>query len=229
MKFKSLLLFCFLFFSTVFTPAFAPILGATDTDEWKLRKESEGIMVYTRPVKGSPYHEFRAITKAKTSLFSLVAIWADPVSYSQWMYDCKSADLLNQESSKKLYIYIVSSIPWPLTTRDNILYSETSQDDKNGKITIKLMAKPEYIPQNKNMVRVVKAYGKIELTPLEDGETKVIFELYLDPGGFVPASIANYYVIDYPFFTLKKMSEEVKKQKYQEANFDFFRNSNYGK
>lgn len=193
-------------------------------DAWILRKKSDGIVVYTRPVAGTQFSQFRAITRIKTSLFSVLALWADPGTYTEWMFNCKAASLLKQETPRALYAYIVSTVPWPLLNRDNILFADTTQDE-NGKITIELSGKPDFIPKVKEMIRVLQSFGKVELSPLDTGEVEVVFEFYMNPGGVVPAPIVNLTLIDFPFFTLKKMREAVKNPRYQQVNYEFFRNS----
>jgi len=193
-------------------------------DGWILRKDSDGIVVYTRPVKGTEYSQFRAITKVKTTLFSVLAMWADPDTYTDWMFNCKAASLLKKETRQVYITYIVSAVPWPLLNRDNILQADTSQDEVTGKITIILTGKPDFIPKVKNMIRVVQTYGKVELMPLEGGEVEVVFEFFMNPGGLIPAPIINLTIIDFPFFTLKKLRDVVKKPKYQEVDYEFFKN-----
>ncbi|MDH4262178.1 MAG: START domain-containing protein [Spirochaetia bacterium] len=193
-------------------------------DGWELRKNEDGIIIYTRPVKDTPYSEFKANTKVKTSLFSILALWADPDTYVEWMFNCKDAGLLKRETKTALYAYIVSDLPWPLMNREDILFADTTQDPASGIITIVLTGKPDFMPPKPEMVRVQHAYGKVVLIPSGNGEIEVNFNFFMNPGGMIPASIANLNVLEFPFFTLKKMREVVKKKKYQETNFEFFTN-----
>jgi len=192
---------------------------------WVFRKKIEGITIYTRPVPDTPYFEFRGITRVKTSLFSILALWADPDSYSEWMFNCKSANLLKQETPLSLYTYIITAVPWPLVDRDNILFAETYQDINTGKINIKLTGKPEYLQKDKTMIRVSESHGIVELNPVENGEIEVVFEFFMNPAGEIPPALVNLTVLDFPYHTLKKMREVVKKPKFQNANYEFLKNS----
>ena len=193
-------------------------------DGWILRKKAEGIVVYTKPVAGTEYSQFKASVRVKTSLFSILAVWADPAGYTNWMFNCKASSLLKQETPLALYAYIVSDVPWPLVSRDNILFADTMQDEATGKITIELTGKPDYIAKTPNMIRVVKSFGRVELIPQPGGEIEIIFNFFMNPGGLIPAPVINLTIIDFPFFTLKKMKEIVKQPKYQETDFPFLKN-----
>jgi len=195
-------------------------------ETWVLRKDAEGIVVYTRRIPGTEFSQFRAVTRLKTTLFSVLALWADPSTYTTWMFNCKEGAILKTEGNLDLYAYIVTAVPWPLQRRDDILFAHTTQDEATGKITIELTARPDFIPHRRDIVRILRAAGKVELTPLENGEIEIVFEFYMDPGGMVPAPIVNLTLVDFPFFSLKNLRQEALKPQYREVRFDFFKNSN---
>ena len=43
------------------------------------------------------------------------------------------------------------------------------------------------------------------VTPEAEGRTRVVFEMHLEPGGGIPAWLANSRVVDSPFETLKNL------------------------
>jgi hypothetical protein len=108
-----------------------------------------------------------------------------------------------------------------LPNRDNILRSALTQDPKTGKVTIVLTGLPGYIEKKKNLVRATRSFGKVEMTPMGNQEVEVVFEFFMNPGGLIPAPIVNLFLLDFPFFTLKKMREVVLEEMFQKARFSF--------
>jgi hypothetical protein len=202
-------------------PVFLLFHTSLVSEPWKLAKSAEGIQIYTSPVPGTEFSMFRAITRVKTSLLSLVAIWSNADSFTGWMFTCKEARLLEKESEQTYIIYILTAVPWPLSNRDNILRSALTQDKVTGKITIEMTGLPDYMEKRPNTVRVIKAFGKVELTPLENHEIEVSFEYFMNPGGLIPAPIINLFLLDFPFFTLKKMRSVVLEKKFQDMQYSF--------
>ncbi|MDH4200195.1 MAG: hypothetical protein OEV66_07420, partial [Spirochaetia bacterium] len=129
--------------------------------------------------------------------------------------------ILKKDTEKSLRIYMESQFPWPLHNRDNILLAELEQNPNDKKVTILLTGKPDSIEKKKGLVRVVKSFGKVEFTPLGDGEVQVVFDFFMDPGGAIAAPIINLFSVDFPFLSLKKMGEVVRQSEYQMAQFSF--------
>lgn len=192
-------------------------------EPWKLIRKAEGITIYIRPVPGTGFSQFRALTKAKVNMFSLIELWSNADTFKEWMFSCKDAVILKKENRQNYLIYIISQVPWPLMNRDNILDANLVQDPKTGTTTIYLTGRSDYIEKKKNLVRVVRSFGFVQFKPTESGEIEITFEFFLDPGGAIPAPIANLFISDFPFFTLKQMKETAMLPKYRSAKFDFLK------
>jgi hypothetical protein len=67
----------------------------------------------------------------------------------------------------------------------------------------------EYLPLQQGFVRVSRVKGFWQLKPYEGG-VEVVYQVHSDPGGSVPAWLANSFVVDAPFNTLinlRKLAE----------------------
>ncbi|WP_373083071.1 START domain-containing protein [Zhongshania sp.] len=197
--------------------------------EWELAKDAENIKVFTAKVNGSEYKAFRGETIINAELNQLMAVLDDTANFSRWMYNCKSPKLLYKASLLDRYQYLKNDFPWPAKDREMILRNEISQDPATRITTIKLssiavemlpLKAQQAVPKAGDAVRMDEVQGFFELTPLSANQTKVVFQLHLNPGGGLPSSIVNALIVDNPFETLKALAAQVVKPEY--ANFNPF-------
>ena len=180
-----------------------------------LRKDADGIQVYSRKKADSHLKEFRAVTRVKTSLSSLVSLMKDTASFPKWMHLCTQAEMLQKDNFFERYTYMVNKAPWPMQDRDMIIYSRLKQNKKNGKITIRIEGKKDFIAEKPGLVRVEILLGYYQFTPVGNGEVEIIYQIFTDPGGKLPALVINSQSGDMPFHTLQNMREIVREEKYQ--------------
>ena len=95
-----------------------------------------------------------------------------------------------------------------------------SQDKDTRVVTIKQTAKPDYIPEKKNIVRVQRIEGFWQFTPQEDGSVEIVYQVLSDPGGEIPVWLVNASLVSQPYQTLLKMQEVVKREKYQNVTME---------
>ena len=184
---------------------------------WELSKQTDGIQVYVRNSSNSKIKFFRAVAIMPTRLTSLVAVLEDTTVFPRLFHNCKSAKSLKKVGHNEFYNYIVTAMPWPVSSRDSITQSIISQNKKTKRVDISINAKPNMVPQKKGIVRIKHLVGRWEFTPLKNGMTKVIYELSVVPGGSIPAWLVNLLVIDTPFYTLLKLRKLVKEPIYKNA------------
>lgn len=209
---------------TLFLMSFSLIAG-----EWELAKDKDGIQVYTRAVEGSDYKAFRGESVVNAELNQVMALLDDTDGFVHWMFNCKNPKLLYKASLLDRYQYLQNDFPWPAADREMILRNEISQDPTTRVTTVKLSgikadALPEsgrlVLPKKTDAVRVEEVAGFFELTPLSDVQTKVVFQLHLNPVGVLPSGLVNAMIVDNPFETLKAMRKRVALPEY--ANFNPF-------
>ena len=182
--------------------------------DWKLELDRQEIQIYTRKADGSDYKEFKGVTKLKTSLNSLVALLEDTDACRQWAYKCKSEKTVKIVSDNERYNYVVSDGS-PLSDRDAIIHITRTQDATTNTVVIQRDGVPDFIPEKPGIARVKTIHGSWTLRPKGDGYVVITFQSTSDPGGNVPAFLANLAVTDIPFKTLIRLRSEVMKPKYQ--------------
>ncbi|MDN7143857.1 START domain-containing protein [Pseudomonas sp. JQ170] len=184
----------------------APLAHA---DDWKVAKDEDGIKISLSEVAGSEYKAYRGVTVIKAPLAKVKALQEDVVGACAWIHECKSQKLLKHEGDQT-WTYTQFNTPWPVTARDSILHVTTTQD-ADGSLTRKLEGVPKYQPEEKGFVRVSQVEGFWKLVPKGD-TTEVTYQVHTEPGGSVPSWLANKFVVDAPFNTLKALKAKAEKQ-----------------
>ena len=184
---------------------------------WEKKADKDGVVVYTRSVAGSSFKEFKGETTVKSSLNALVALVDDHDAMINWMHNCSESKLLKRLNRTEGYNYTVTKAPWPVTDRDVITKFSLHQDPKTKVVVITLKGEKDFIPEKSGKVRVSDLKGKWQFEPLGNGNVKVTYQLHTEPSGSIPSSVANAFVVDLPFESLKNLRKEVTKPKYVNA------------
>ena len=179
----------------------APVVWA---ENWQVAKDEEGIQVSLSEVAGSKYKAYRGVTVIKAPLAKIKALQEDVASSCAWVHECKSQKLLKHEGDQS-WTYTQFNTPWPVTPRDSILHVTTVQES-DGSLRRKLEGEPKYRPEEKGFVRVAQVEGFWKLVPKGDS-TEVTYQVHTEPGGSVPSWLANKFVVEAPFNTLKALRE----------------------
>ena len=190
---------------------------------WTIKKEEDGIALYTRTADKSSLKELKAVFYIKTSLSSIIALIDDRENYSQWVYKCGKSAILKKISETQQVHYQTVIVPWPLDNRDFVITTSLSQDETTKVITIKSSEIPNFIPNVKGFVRIQLLEASWVLTPLKDGIVGVEYRLLVNPSGSIPAWVANLVVTEGPFNSMVKFKEWVMKPKYQAAKVSFIK------
>lgn len=169
-------------------------------ENWQVAKDEDGIKVSLSEVPGSKYKAYQGVTVVKAPLAKVKALQEDVAGACKWIHECKTQKLLKQEGDQS-WTYTQFNTPWPVTPRDSILHVTTTQQ-ADGSLTRTLEGQPKYLPEEKGFVRVAHVQGFWKLVPKGDS-TEVTYQVHTEPGGSVPSWLANKFVVDAPFNTLK--------------------------
>ncbi|MEB8432075.1 START domain-containing protein [Cocleimonas sp. KMM 6892] len=187
-------------------------------DNWYLEKEEDNIQVFVSKTKGSPLKSFRGVVTVDSSVNSVLSVIADTSSYPRWVHNCKSAKTIKRVSETEIYNHIVTDMPWPVIDRDSVVQSVKTQNKTSNQITITFVSKPAMIEKLPKTVRITKMQGLWELTPLQNGKLKILYQMSVDPGGNIPKWLVNSLAVDIPYHTLNNLRRIAKEDKYKKAS-----------
>ena len=185
------------------------VAGAAQAEVWQVAKNEDGIKVSLSEVAGSKYKAYQGVTTIKASVAKLRALQEDVAAACSWIHECKMQKVLKQDGDKT-WTYTQFNTPWPVTPRDSVL-EITTVEGADGSLTRNLLGQPTYIPEEKGFVRVAQVEGFWKLVPKGPNETEVTYQVHTEPGGSVPSWVANKFVVDAPFNTLKSLRERALK------------------
>lgn len=189
--------------------------------EWKLEKDEDGIKVYLKKVKGSEIKEFKGVTTIKSSMDSLLAIVKDTDNFDKWIHQCAEPEVLKAVNFYDTYSRQINDLPWPVDDREAVMFTAISKDASKEEIYISLEARPDYIPENEDYVRVTKLNGFYLFKALPDGMTEVTWQQHTEPGGSLPVWLVNALVVDIPFNSLEAMRALSQTKKYKEYRIKY--------
>jgi hypothetical protein len=192
---------------------FTLFLLTPSTDSgWDLKKDKSGIAIYTRTVQGSSFNEFKGVTTiTNSSLNAVLDVILDVKNYASLFPDCLNPRILKQEGKWYDIHYIQTEGPFPVKDRDSVFEQKTVVDKEGKHAVVTLMPLPDYIAENKDMVRVRQGSGYWELDEGQNGDVRVIYQFHGDPGGEIPSWLANTFVVSHPFKVLTNLTIRVKK------------------
>ncbi len=194
-------------------------LPLTADEPWATAKSEDGITVLTRKGTGSPLKEFHGRITIKASLSALVAVLSDAPSYPTWQFECQSASLLTKTDFHNRTTYVINRAPWPVSNRDMVVRSILTQDKSSKTVTVWLQGLPNAIPPKQGLVRVAALQGFWQLQPAGNGNVNVIYQMLVDPGGSLPAGLANTGAVMIPFNTLQKLRLKAGEDPYKGTHF----------
>jgi hypothetical protein len=186
-------------------------INPSPESEWDLKKEKDGIKIFTRSVEGSTFAEFKGtITIEKSSLTEVLDVILDVKNYESLFPDLMNPKVLKQDGKYYDIHYIQVRAPWPVKNRDTV-YEQKAVVDKNGKHAyVSLKPLPDFIVEDKDFVRIREGSGFWELEEDESNNVKVIYQFHGEPGGDISAWLANSFVVAQPFETLVNLKNRLK-------------------
>jgi hypothetical protein len=190
---------------------------AISGSDWKTVINEEGITVETRSVDGSDVDEFRAITVIEKPIEVVGELLADVPNQVNWIKDCVEVKIVSQESEHNLVQYYVIKTPWPLNYRDVVFITKTRVDWQAGYVDVASIATAEPLePVRPGVLRITSSEQHWIFQRLTPERTMVVFTNTTNPGGAIPAFVANAFSRDMPFHTLRNMKAAVENPVYDE-------------
>ena len=196
-------------------------LAAAD-DDWELRRDRDGIQVYTRSVEGSPYDAVRSVTVVQdVPLSAMVALLEDAPACADWADRCAESYVVERLAKTESLVYTLNDMPFPVKDRDVVAHVIWHQDPVSKTVTMQSQATEGEMDQISGRVRLTQAQVQWQFRPLPSGAVEVSNQAHIDPGSALPGWVTNMLLVDTPFETMRAFVAEVQKPAYQSATVDF--------
>ncbi|EKF75862.1 hypothetical protein A11A3_00170 [Alcanivorax hongdengensis A-11-3] len=185
--------------------------------DWEVNHQGNSpaeVTTYVRDVADSPVKAFRGQVQVAASMTSVLAVITAVDTFPQWVFQSKDARRIAVQGQEKLYMQFNGI--WPVSDRDVVLGNTLSQDDQ-GVITLHSVNLSGVADKRSGYVRIPKLDNRFVLKPVSDGQVQVTFETYVDPGGRVPAWLANLVSTRAPLETLEGLQAQLKKPRFTDV------------
>lgn len=193
-----------------------------DGSEWELKKDKEGIKLYTRHEEGHTLKAIRAETVFDAPLETCVAVLRDIEHLGELFPDCSKVEKVKQDENSQIH-YLQLKAPWPVTDRDGAFGLDYSYSDEDRTVTIEARMVPGEYPAQSGFVRLNKGKGTWKFKRLDATHTSLDYYYLGDPGGSIPAWVANSVIEESPFRMLQNFHRLVKLERYQNKKFSFIK------
>jgi hypothetical protein len=193
-------------------------------EDWRLKKEKDGIQIYTRWIEageGRKARQMHAIMKVKASLNAAVMSITDDSQVKSWLNRAKEYYHFDKQDDFHWYAYTQFSIPWPLDNQDLITFNTLVQDQKTKKIHVSLEGKPDYIEEEKGVQRIPHFDGSWEFTPLPDGSLQIEYYIFTKTKPVLPRWIIDP-IVEYGLWsTFSEMQQVILSNEDSELKLSF--------
>lgn len=200
--------------------------AANDSSDWELETEEEDIQlkIFTREISGSNLKAFKGEMIVSAKLSSLASLLLDSNAAPDWMHQCEKFEIIEQLSPQNAVIYFINGAPWPVSDRDAVISTVMSQNPETLDLRIDVKALVDRLPEDEDYVRIPRMIGFWSFSPMSGGDVKVVYQVHAEPGGSLPAWLANSVVVDTPYHTLSNMRDMLVLEKYKQAELSFVKN-----
>lgn len=210
-------IFCFLLAILCFNACYSQT-------EWTLKKDKDGIKVYTGKAADSKFNMIRVSCKLNGSLSSLASILLQPEIQPEWVIATKTTKLVKRLANNRIYYYTIASIPWPLSNRDLVIDLWIQQDSLTKKMIIHANTIDKIIPPVAGLERVPFSQATWDVIPIAVNQIQVEYILKINPGGGIPAWVVNMFITKGPFESFYNLSKIIQEKRFQGQQFDFIKN-----
>lgn len=178
-------------------------------DGWETVYQQGELSVQRRDYQGSTLDEVKGVVRVRASLNALMALLKDDAFNQDWVYRSGGARIVETSGYARAWVYGVVDAPFPMQDRDSVVRFDFHQDAATRDITISITNEPRFLPSKPDLVRVPDMGGFWRLQPEPEGWVKVTYQVYGDPGGWVPVWLANQAALASVQNTLSNMVEVV--------------------
>jgi hypothetical protein len=191
-----------------------------DDGKWKLKKNKNGIEIFTTQSDTSAFMAFKARMTIQGSVGAFVAVLQDLEHMPDWGYNIEYARLLEKSGDTLVIYYSEASVPFPFANRDGIYLNRFIWNNQSRQLKVDIELLHNYLEVKEKLVRV-KGNGEWLVKVLGDDSLEMIFRMQVDPGGEIPAWLVNMFIDETPYETMVNIREMMKKPEYRQRKYDF--------
>lgn len=177
---------------------------------WKLSKSKNGISIYTSEVKNSSFKAVKVECTLQGTYNKLISLLTNVDGFSSWIYNNKRSQLLKKNSQYDFIYYSETSMPFPFDNRDVVIRMQIRTDSLPRFMTIQGSNQQDYLPEVPGRERIPHYKASWKVTMPTASQIQISYLLEVDPGGSLPAWLANSFADKGPYHTFSNLAEKLK-------------------
>jgi ribosome-associated toxin RatA of RatAB toxin-antitoxin module len=181
------------------------LFSSLNENDWKKSLDKDDIVIYTRSVESSPFHEFLAETEMAGTIDKFREIITDFERYPEWLPDCKSAEIIENPNANDFTYHMKLKVPFPFANRD--IVQQIVLSELENALLVEIISQPKKIKKQEDFVRMETAGGRWVIDQITKDKVAIKFQYLADPGGGVPAWMVNTFMVKNPHKTLQNLRE----------------------
>ncbi len=171
----------------------AALPAAAQSGAWSKKSEEDGIAVYSRQSVRGSLHEVRMVGEIDAPPRACRNVMVDHEAHPETMPHTAETRVLAREGDRVTWVYSLLDVP-VVSNRDFTLRSveEELRGSSAGYRIRFTVANDRGPPPRHGVVRIELCTGSWEFVSIDGGRrTRAVYTLLVDPGGFIPAFLAN--------------------------------------
>lgn len=177
---------------------------------WRLTKSKNGINVYTSETENSSFKAVKVECTLTGTYARLISLLTNVSGFTGWIYNNKKSQLLEKKSPYDFIYYSETSMPIPFSNRDVVIRLQLKTDSLPRFMTINGTHVNDVMPEIPGRQRITHYKASWRVTMPGPNSLHIIYFMEVDPGGSLPAWLANSFADKGPFHTFSNLAEKLK-------------------
>jgi hypothetical protein len=179
-------------------------------DDWRLKKDKDGVRVYTRWIEATDVRKARQMKVemvVESSIENILMVLKDDVNAKKWAYRAKEFYNFDIIDENNWYSYSELSIPWPFQNKDLITKNHLVRIPSENQVRVDITGVADYLPEKKSLSRIPHFEGGWTLTRTGDDAVKIEYLVFTKSEPVLPRWIIDPIVEQGAWETLNNFRE----------------------
>jgi len=199
---------------TFFTLFLFMLTAASAQDKWELRRNEDGITIYSRQSADGKLVELRLLCQLDATPEELIKQLLDINSYTSWVYSNRKSAIIKKVNDRDIIYFTESHLPWPIQDRDLVVELNIEPvTTPNATQIILVKSVDGILPPKRHFIRVPYSLVTWRITPVPGNKVNIDYTFSLNPGGSIPKWLVNMTITTGPFKSFVKLRELLKAER----------------
>ena len=181
---------------------------------WQRDATEDGVTVFLHEEPGRNLPIFRGVSTLDSGLYEILAVLDDTSRHTEWMKSCMTSKIIKQVNEFDRILYNRTDAPWPVSDRDVVLAATVEGSVAKREVWSRFQqVNSASAAVVDGVVRMPRLRGYYRLQALDEGHTRVTYQIDADPGGMLPDWLNKMSTRRLPVDTLAGLRRQTRKMR----------------